>query len=99
MKLLNCIALSLCLAAPLPALADGHVASTVTIDRTLQYASVGQTVVVTEGENGTPEAVEVGMVFMLVDADDAELTFIGSVSGRVVDNGEPTGSWTVLLTE
>lgn len=100
MRYIAPIALSLCLLAPIPAFADGHVAATVMIDGILEYASVGQSVFVTQGEDGAPEAIEVGMTFLLVDADDENRTFTGTVSGPVVnDDGTPNGSWTVLLTE
>lgn len=99
MKLLTALTLSVSLLAPLPALADSHAAATVTIDGILEYASVGQSVFVTEGENGAPETMEIGMVLVLVDADNPELTFDGVVNTVVTENDQPTGSWTVLLTE
>lgn len=89
----------LALLVPLPALADAHAAATVSIDGILEYASVGQSVFVTQGENGAPDVIEVGMVLQLVAEDDEAITFTGEVSGPVTDNGTPTGRWTVLLTE
>jgi hypothetical protein len=99
MKVFSALALAATLLAPLPALADGHAVATITIDGTLQYASIGQSVSVTEGENGAPDVIELGMVFVLVDADDPELTFNGVVNSNFVDNDTPTANWAVLLTE
>ena len=99
MKLLSRAALVLALLAPMPALADAHAAATVTIASVLPYASVGQSVFVTEGQDGAPEVIEVGMVLQLVDSRDPAVTFTGEVTGPVTDNGTPTGSWTVILTE
>ncbi len=99
MKFLNALALTAVLLAPLPALADAHAVATVTIDGILEYASIGQSVSVTEGENGAPETIELGMVFVLVDADNPELTFNGVVNSNFVDNDTPTANWAVLLTE
>ncbi|MBF9043968.1 hypothetical protein HKCCE4037_11560 [Rhodobacterales bacterium HKCCE4037] len=99
MSLLRPFALTLALLAPLPALADAHAAGTVMIDGTLQYASVGQSVFITAGENGAPEEIEIGMILVLVDDEDPNLTFTGEVATEVTDNGTSTGRWTVLLTE
>lgn len=99
MKLLMSLTLATTLLSPLAALADAHAAGTVLIHSTLQYASVGQSVTVTAGENGAPADIAIGTVLILVDDENAELTFTGEVNTEVTDNGTSTGMWTVLLTE
>jgi hypothetical protein len=91
--------LAACLAFASPLLALEPVALVTAPSQTLPYASIGQSVMVTAGVDGMPEMVEIGMIITLVDPSDPDLTFIGEVTGPLVENNEPTGGWVVRLIE